>query len=134
MGITLPTLVEHYVTTRQIKGCSKKTLTGIRSNLGKFIKFLQSRGHSLKLADLTLEDARSYVASLQGPVTKYEGHKFNRPLPNSTFAPDTVHTYVRILRAWRVSILPHRSRTVDSLRLLLASRTACHRRGILDFV
>lgn len=46
--ITLPTLVEYYTTAKQVKGCSKKTLTGIKSNLGKFITFLKSRGHSLK--------------------------------------------------------------------------------------
>ncbi|MBI4785845.1 MAG: tyrosine-type recombinase/integrase [Chloroflexi bacterium] len=100
MEITLSHLVEYYATAKQVKGCSKKTLIGIKSNLGKFIKFLERRGHSLKLADLTIHDARAYVASLQGTVTKYEGHTLTPPHPNSTFSPQTVHTHVRALRAF----------------------------------
>ncbi len=64
MEITLPILVEYYAATWQIKGCSSKTLIGMRSNLAKFIHFLQGRGHSLKLAEVSIQDARAYVAHL----------------------------------------------------------------------
>jgi len=84
MEITLPTLLEYYTTSKKVAGCSPKTLIAIRSVLGRFIRFLQSRDHSLKLCDLTIEDAREYMASLQGPITKYEGHKFNRPIEGAT--------------------------------------------------
>ena len=47
MEVTLPILIEYYATSKQVKGCSKKSLVAIRSNLGKFVKFLESRGHSL---------------------------------------------------------------------------------------
>lgn len=100
MEIALTTLIEYYATSRQIKGCSSKTVIGIRSNLGKFIAFLTKRNHSLKLSDLVLEDARAYVAFLQGTVTKYEDHKLNRPIPNCTYTPQTVHTHVRALRSF----------------------------------
>ncbi len=100
MEITLPTLIDYYATAKQVKGCSKKTLVGVKSNLGKFLRFLESRGHSLKLADLTIHDARAYVASLQGTVTKYEGHRLTPPHPDTTFSPQTVHTHVRALRAF----------------------------------
>lgn len=100
MEITLPTLVEYYATSRQLKGCSPKTLVATRSNLGKFIRFLESRGHSLKLADLSIQDARVYISYLQGTVTKFEGHKFNQPLPNSKYSPETIHTHVRALRSF----------------------------------
>lgn len=100
MQITLPTLLEYYLTTKRLKGCSPKTMVAIRSVLERFIRFQQARGHSLKLADLSIEDARSYVASLQGKVTKYEGHKFNRPIPETEYSPQTVHSHVRILRTF----------------------------------
>jgi hypothetical protein len=100
MEVTLPILVEYYVTSRQVKGCSKKTLICLRSNMNMFIRYLAKHGHSLKLSDLGLHDAREYVASLQGTVTKYEGHLLTHPHPNSTFAPETVHTHVRALRGF----------------------------------
>lgn len=100
MEVTLPILIEYYATSRKVKGCSKKSLVAIRSNLGKFVKFLESRGHSLKLSDLTLKVAREYVVYLQGTVTKYEGHKLTPPHPNSTYSPVTVHTLVRFLRSF----------------------------------
>jgi site-specific recombinase XerD len=100
MEVTLPILVEYYATSKQVKGCSKKTLIGIRSNLNKFIRFLEKRGHSLKLSELTIHDARAYVASLQGTVTKYEGHILTPPHPNCTYSPQTVHTHVWALRGF----------------------------------
>lgn len=100
MEVTLHTLVEYYATSKQVKGCSKKTLVGIRSNLGKFIKFLEKREHSLKLAELTIHDARAYIASLQGSVTKNEGHPLTPARPNSTLTPQTIHTHVRALRSF----------------------------------
>ena len=51
MSITLPTLIEYYATSKQVAGCSPKTLIALRSNLGRFQRFLEQRGHSLKLAD-----------------------------------------------------------------------------------
>jgi len=47
--VTLENLVEYYATSNQVKGCSKKTSTGIRSNLRNFIHFFEKRGHSLEL-------------------------------------------------------------------------------------
>ncbi len=100
MQITLPTLIEYYVTSKQVKGCSKKTLLGLHSNLGRFLRYLTQNGHSLCLADVTIHDARAYIASLQGTVTKYEGHTLTPPKPGCTFSPQTVHKHVTTLRAF----------------------------------
>ena len=100
MEITLLTLLEYYMTSKKIKGCSSKTLIAIQSIMGRFIRFLEKRDHSLKLADLTIEDAREYIGSLQGKITKYDGHKFNHPVPNSEYSPQTIHSHVRMLRAF----------------------------------
>ncbi len=100
MQITLPTLIEYYVATKQVKGCSKKTLLGLNSNLGKFVRFLGQTGHSLKLADLTIHNARAFITSLQGTVTKYEGHTLTPAKPGCTFSPQTIHKHVTTLRAF----------------------------------
>ncbi len=100
MEITLPTLLEYYITSKKVKGCSNKTLVAIRSIGERFIRFLQTRNHSLKLCDLTIEDARAYVVSLQGKITKYEGHSFNHEVPNSEYSPQTIHSHVRKLRSF----------------------------------
>lgn len=100
MEILLTTLQDYYLTSKKLKGCSPKTLTARQSVLSRFIRFLEARGHSLKLIDLTLQDARDFSKSLNGAITKYEGHKFNHPVPDSHYAPDTIHSYVRILRSF----------------------------------
>ncbi len=100
MEITIPTLAEYYITSKRVKGCSKKTLIGFTSNLGRFIRYLAQNQHSLKLADLTIHDARSYISSLQGTVTKYEGHTLTPAKPGCTFSPLTVHKHVTTLRAF----------------------------------
>lgn len=100
MEITLPTLIEYYVMSKQVKGCSKKTLIGFRSNLGKFINYLTQQDHSLKLSELTIHNARAFITSLQGTVTKYEGHTLTPAKPGCTYSPQTVHKHVTTLRAF----------------------------------
>ncbi len=100
MEITLPTLIDYYLTSRKLKGCSPKTIAIYRSNLGLFIRFLESRTHSLRLVDLTLQDARTYVAQQQGKITKFEGHTFTKPHPESSYSPVTIHSHVRTLRSF----------------------------------
>lgn len=98
MEITLP-LIEYYVMSKQVKGCWKKTLVGFRSNLGKFINHLTQQDHSLKLSELTIHNARAFITSLQGTVTKYEGHTLTPAKPGCTYSPQTVHKHVT-LRSW----------------------------------
>lgn len=100
MEITLPVLIDYYVMSKQVAGCSAKTLIGFRTNLGKFIRYLQTRDHSLKLSDLTIHDARAYIVSIQGKVTRYENHPLNRPIPDYTLSPQTIHKHVTTLRAF----------------------------------
>lgn len=100
MSIQLATLIEYYATSKQVAGCSPKTIIALRSNLSRFVRFLEQRDHSLKLADLTIHDARAYIASLQGKVTKYEGHPLNHPIPDCEFSPQTIWSHVRSLRAF----------------------------------
>lgn len=100
MEITIPTLVEYYITSKRVRGCSKKTLIGFTSNFGRFVRHLKQNQHSLKLADLTIHDARAYISSLQGTITKYEGHTLTPPKPDCTFSPQTVRKHATTLRAF----------------------------------
>src|SRR5512142_3291603 len=98
--ITLFTMLDYYITSKNLKGCYNKTLIAIRSIMERFIRFLQGQGHSLKLEDVTIEDARKYIASLQGTITKYEGHKLNRPIAGARYSPQTIRSHVRMLRSF----------------------------------
>lgn len=100
VDITLPMLLDYYFTSKKVRGCSPKTIIALSSVLQRFIRFLEGRQHSLKLGDLTIEDGRAYVASLQGRITKYEGHTFNRPVADAEYSPQTIHSHVRILRTF----------------------------------
>lgn len=64
------------------------------------MRFLDQQGHSLKLREISVQDARSYVALLQGTVVKYDGHPLNHPIPGARFSPATVWSHVRSLRSF----------------------------------
>lgn len=111
--ILLTTLMDYDLTSKKLKACSPKTLTTMQSVLSRFIRFVQARGHSLKLADLTLQNARDFSASLNGKVIKYEGHKVNHPVPDSRYSPEPIHSFVRVLRTfstWLSAVLGHVSK------------------------
>ncbi len=92
MEMTLPVLIDHYITAKKVAGCSNKTLVNL------IRPFSPEPGHSLHLVDLHVQDARTYIASLQGEVTKYEGHPRIKPIAGYRFSPVTVHTHVHHLR------------------------------------
>ncbi len=65
--ILLTTLLDYYLTSKKLKGCSPKTLISMQSILNRFVRFLQARGHSLKLMDVTLQDARDFSDARSRP-------------------------------------------------------------------
>jgi integrase/recombinase XerC/integrase/recombinase XerD len=98
MEITLPTLIELFVTTKQTEGRSPKTVTWYRDRLSRFAKFM-GNGSDARLKDLTLEDARAFVAHLQDLPTRYDGHPL-KPRQEGGLSPSTIHSYVRALKAF----------------------------------
>lgn len=99
MELPIAQVVEHFLTGKKLRGLSPKTLSGLRSNLGLFLRHLERQGHSLKLGDLDIEDARGFIASMQGPVTLRADHPFNKPVQNAQYSPETIYSRVRDLRS-----------------------------------
>ena len=67
-----------------------------REFLCKYSSFL---GEKPTLKEMTLDSARSFVASLQSRTTRYEGHPINH-VREGGLSPYTVHCYVRILKTF----------------------------------
>lgn len=97
---TLEQMRDYYLVAMEAENLSPKTRLGAKSNLTKFFEYLKNQSHLLKLADLTIHDARRYVTSLQGSITKYEGHPLNPAQPEAEYKESTVWSHARTLKAW----------------------------------
>ncbi len=94
----LTTLIDLYIVSKQIEGRSPKTLTWYRANLERFAEFI-TNGHEATVSDASLENARAFIAFLQGRSTRYEDHEM-RPVKEGGLSPHSVHGYVRTLKAF----------------------------------
>ncbi len=97
---TLDQMVEYYLEAKHAENLSPKTLLNAKCNLNKFLRYLEQQGHSLRLVDLTIHDARRYIAYLQGKVVKYEGHPYNPRVPDAELKQSTIWSHARTLHAW----------------------------------
>lgn len=91
--ISLPTLIEEYITTCRLEGKSPKTIRGYREKLSRF-----ARAVGGILADFNLSTVRAYIASIQN-ARKYEGHPY-QPVRDECVSMMTVRNHVRILTAF----------------------------------
>ena len=96
MEITLPTLIELFLATKQTEGRTPKTIGVYRNNLERFVHFL---GDEVKSSQLTLDHARAFVASLQERTTRYEDHPFRDEIEGGLSA-STIHSHVRVLKTF----------------------------------
>ena len=94
----LTTLIDLYIVSKQIEGRSDKTLTWYRANLERFASFM-TNGHEPTLGEVSIENARAFIAHLQGKATRYEDHQM-RPVKEGGLSPHSVHAYVRTLKAF----------------------------------
>lgn len=82
MDITLPTLIDLFITTKKAEGKSSKTLRWYQANLERFADHLGT-GAGARLSEVTVDDARDFVSKLQtqdiphgnyaGPLCVYNG-------------------------------------------------------------
>ncbi|MEA3337912.1 MAG: tyrosine-type recombinase/integrase [Chloroflexota bacterium] len=91
-------LIDLYIVSKQIEGRSKKTLDWYQAHLARFTDFV-CNGQAATLEDLTLDEARSLIAHLQGRTTRYEDHHM-RPVKEGGLSPHSIHAYVRTLKAF----------------------------------
>jgi len=98
MDLELTSLIDLYAATKQTEGRSPKTIGWYRNMLGRFERFV-SNGHPARLSDLSIDDARAFVASLQSKTSRYQDHPFLKP-KDGGLSPHTIHGYVRSLKAF----------------------------------
>jgi site-specific recombinase XerC len=65
----------------------------------RFAGYLEAEGDPATLADVTLANARAFVAHLQGKTSRYADHDF-RPEQAGGLSPRTIHAYVRTLKTF----------------------------------
>ena len=94
MELTLDKLLNLFIATKQIEGKSKSTLVWYQRHIAKFYEYLGDG----RISDLTLNNARSFIAYLQERDTLYKGHPVT-PERNGQLSPHTIHGYVRAIKA-----------------------------------
>lgn len=94
--MALPTLIDLFIQSEQIEGRSQKTLKWYRANLNSFSEFM-TNGRPATLRELTLDDARSFVAHLQSRTKLYEGNSL-RPAVQAGLSSHNIHGYVPTLK------------------------------------
>ena len=96
MDTSIPNLVDLFTATKLTEGKSPKTLTLYRDFL---TKYSTSLGEKTTLREMTLDSARTFVASLQSRTTRYENHPINH-VREGGLSPYTVHSYVRVFKTF----------------------------------
>lgn len=96
MDTSLPVLVDLMVATKTIEGKSPRTVDWYKQMLQGFMDFL---GTSATVSDVTLDNARAYIASLRERPHRFEDHP-HHPQQEGGLAPSTVHAYVRCLKVF----------------------------------
>ncbi len=99
MKLELPQAIDYFVTAMTLEGKSPYTVLWHRKKLPGFAKFLQDSGRSLKVGDLTVEDARAFIKYLMERTTRYTDHVM-RHEQDGGLAPSTIHGYARSLRTF----------------------------------
>jgi site-specific recombinase XerD len=97
MEMTLLTLIDLFVATKQTEGRSPSTIRWYKKRLLKFVAWLG--GEAARIKDLTVHKARSFVASLQARDVKWPNHP-TKPAEKGGLSPHTIHGYVRAIKAF----------------------------------
>ena len=100
MEITVPTLIDLFLTTKQTEGRSPRTIVWYRDLLTRFAKYVGNESEA-KLNDVALDDARSFIASLRERTTRYNDHPL-KPVEEGGLSSSTIQAHVRALKAFSV--------------------------------
>ena len=96
MALTLPALVDMFISTKKTEGRAPKTCSWYAEMLRRFVAFVRE---DRTLDTMTLNDARSFVASLQEQQGRYLNHPTRAP-ERGTLSPATVAAHVRTLKSF----------------------------------
>ena len=96
MEVTLDTLIDLFAATKETEGKSQMTVKWYRGMLTTFAKFV-GNGESARVSDLTVHDARAFVAHLQERKARYVDHPLSQEMQGG-LSPHTIHGYVRAIK------------------------------------
>lgn len=96
MDTALTTFIDLFVATKQTEGKSTKTVQWYKWMLLKFASFI---GETATIKDLSLANARAFVAQLQGRAERYDAHPLI-PTMQGGLSAYTIHGYVRTLKVF----------------------------------
>ncbi len=99
MSLELPQAVDYFCTSMTLEGKSLETALWHRKKLPAFAQFLQQQGHTLKVKDVRVEDARAFIKFLLERKTRYSAHVLRKEVEGG-LAMTTVHGYARSLRTF----------------------------------
>lgn len=97
MEVTLATLIDLFLATKQTEGKSPRTISWYRDFLSRFMRFT-TNGHETRLREISIDTAREFIASLQSQTARFVGHP-KHPEQEGGLSPSTIHGYVRALKA-----------------------------------
>ena len=95
---SLEKLIKHFEAYNRSEGKSPRTVEYYSKVLNYYLQYLEAKGYSTSLKDLTREVAREFVLHLQ-TRPKWEGHR-NESSTGANLSPVSVQTYVRGIRAF----------------------------------
>ena len=95
MEITLSDTIDLFVVTKATEGRSPKTTTWYRELLTHFCNYLGNP----RLAQVSIDDARRFIAHLQAKETKWEDHPVSKPTAGK-LSTSTIHGYIRAMKAF----------------------------------
>jgi site-specific recombinase XerD len=96
METALPILIDQFIATKQTEGKSAKTTSWYRQMLDRFYRFL---GEQASIKDVTLNNARAFIAHLQEKTRRWENHPISHAQEGG-LSTHTIHGYVRTLKVF----------------------------------
>lgn len=98
MDLDIASLIDLFAATKQTEGQSPKTISCYRNMLGRCDRF-HSNGHPAKLGEVSIGDARAFVASMQARKVRCVDRPF-APQIGGGLSPHTIRAYVRSGKAF----------------------------------
>lgn len=98
MQMGLREAIELFLIAKQIEAKSPRTIGWYRNLLIHFAKHVGD-GKGAKLKDVSIDDAREFIASFQARTTRYDDHPY-REQQEGGLSPSTIHAYVRTLKVF----------------------------------
>jgi len=95
----LDLLIQEYLSDMQLRNLSVLTVKVNCNMLRMFLRKMAGERKTLRLAEVTPDLARAYIAGRQQQTTIYQGHPVHPELAQR-LSPCTIHREVRILRAF----------------------------------